>query len=73
MVANLEWDPQRRAEVWGLLTTGQTSSFPPTTLVVVSTGGQKVLRMDANPVAEAFLGCMGGEQPGSKGRGLSIR
>ena len=60
VVANLEWDHQRRAEIWRLLTTGQTSSFPQTMPVVVSKGDQKVPRMDSSPMAEACLGCTGG-------------
>lgn len=53
MVATPNGTPER-AEVWDL-TTGQTSSFLQTTLVVISKGGQKVPRMDSNPMAEAFL------------------
>ena len=29
--------------------------------------------MNSNPMAEAFLGCLGGGEPGSKGRRLSTR
>lgn len=60
VVANLEWDHQRRVWIWRLLTTGQTSSSPQTTPVVVSKGDQKVPRMDSSPMAEVCLGGTGG-------------